>query len=167
MGRSQIAGIRQKLNQSRYDTLQVISKIDDEAAHRRLRPDAWNIKDHVAHLMAMEEAIIHFAYRILAEDRPVSRLCFDESFDRDVWNNRKVDERAGYTWIKTVCALEQTRTKLLDLLEQIPDNALTRVGSHPVWGEPVTLASILRIPYRHERGHRDEIDALRARSARA
>ena len=160
MGRSQIAARRQELNQSRYDTLQVIRKVDAEAAERRPRPDAWSVKDHVAHLNAVEEALIHFAHRILREDHPVSALCYDESFNRDTWNNRKVDERAGYTWIETVCNIEQTRTKLLDLLDQIPEEALTRVGSHPVWGEPVTLASILRFPYRHERGHRDEIAAL-------
>ena len=108
----------------------------------------------------MEEAIIGFAHRILAEDRPVSPLCLDDTFSHDTWNNLQVDKRAGYSWAETIDTLEQTRTGLLNLLTQIPEDTLTRVGCHPVWGEPVTLASMLRIPYRHERGHRDEIAAL-------
>jgi hypothetical protein len=59
-----------------------------------------------------------------------------------------------------VTALQESHHHLLGLLETIPETALNRIGSHPVWGDPVTLASILRIPYRHERAHRDEIAVL-------
>jgi len=160
MARSTIAEIRQNLYQSRQSTLQSIRQLDEQAASYRPRPSAWSVKEHVAHLVAVEESIIHFAHRILNEDCPISPLCYDVAFNQDVWNNREVVQRAGYTWTEAVCALEQTRIELLNLLERIPEEALNRVGSHPVWGEPVTLASILRIPYRHERGHRHEIEAL-------
>ena len=157
---SPLAEIRQKIIHSRNETLALIKHIDDETALYRPRPDAWCIKDHVAHIVAVEESIIHFAHRILNEDCPISPLCYDIAFNQDAWNNREVVERAGYTWTEATCALEQNHAELLELLQNIPDDTLNRVGSHPVWGEPVTLASILRIPYRHERGHRDEIAAL-------
>lgn len=160
MTSSQLAQIRRELVQSRDKTLALINQVDEEAALHRLRPDAWSIKDHVAHLVAVEESIIHFAHRILNEDCPISPLCYDLAFNQDAWNHREVTERAGYTWNEATCALEQSRAELLELLQKIPDDALNRVGSHPVWGEPVTLGSILRAPYRHERGHRDEIAAL-------
>jgi hypothetical protein len=118
------------------------------------------VKDHVAHLVAVEESVIHFAHRILNEDCPISPLCHDIAFNQDVWNNREVAERAGYTWTEALCALEATRHELLALLDHIPEAALDRIGAHPVWGEPVTLASVLRVPYRHERSHRDEMAAL-------
>jgi len=160
MALSPIAEIRQKLYQSRQATLQIISKIDDHTATYRPRPNAWSVKDHITHLVAVEESILHFAHRILDEDCPISPLCYDVAFNQDAWNHRELTERAGYTWTEALCAMEQIRLELLNLLEKIPDDALSRVGAHPVWGEPVTLASILRIPYRHERGHRDEIAAM-------
>ncbi len=160
MARSPIADIRQKLYESRRNTWQLISKIDEQTAHYRPRPDAWSVKDHVAHLVAVEESVIHFAHRILNEDCPISPLCYDLAFNQDAWNNREIAKRASYTWAKTIRALEETRQALLALLDDISAESLNRVGSHPVWGTPVTLASVLRVPYRHERAHRDEIAAL-------
>lgn len=164
MARSSIADIRQKLHESRQNTLQLIAQLDPETATYRPRPDAWSVKDHVAHLVAVEESVIHFAHRILNEDCPISPLCHDIAFNQNVWNNREVAERAGYTWTEALCALEATHNELLALLDHIPEEALGRIGAHPVWGEPVTLASVLRVPYRHERSHRDEMAALSALS---
>ncbi len=160
MAPSPIVEIRGKLYQSRQTTLQLISQLNEDEATYQPRPNAWSIKDHIAHLVAVEESIIHFIHRILDEDCPISPLCYDVAFNQDIWNNREVHDRAGYTWLEAVCALEQTRIELLSLLEIISPEVLKRVGSHPVWGEPVTLASVLRNPYRHERGHQDEIAAL-------
>ena len=152
--------IRQQLQDSRRHTLQLIEPIDAEIATYRPRPDAWSINDHIAHLVAVEESVIHLAHRILDVDCPISPLCHDVAFNQDAWNNREVAERAGYTWTEVRCALDATRQELLALLDHIPVEVLERFGSHPVWGTPVTLGSILRVPYRHERGHRDEIAAL-------
>ena len=162
MPRSTLAEIRQNLIESRSQTLALINNIDEETALFQIRPDAWCIKDHVVHLVALEESILHFSHRILNEECPISPLCYDVAFNQDAWNHRKVLERADYTWNEAICALEQIHGELLTLLTKISEEALNRVGAHPVWGEPVMLASILRIPYRHERGHRDEIAALSA-----
>jgi uncharacterized damage-inducible protein DinB len=161
MNLSPIAEIRQKLRQSRQETLQLARQIDEETACYRLQPGAWSIKEHLVHLAAVEESIIDFARRILAEDGPISPLCYEAAFNQENWNDRQVAERAAYTWPEVIIVLERTHRQLLELLADIPVEALKRIGSHPIWGEPVTLASILRIPYRHERGHRDEIAALR------
>ena len=160
MMRSITADIRQKLLESRQNTLQLINNLDEQTANYHLRPDAWSVKDHVAHLVAVEESVIHFAHRILKEDCPISPLCYDKAFDQDAWNNRVVAEWADYHWADVYKTLNETRKLLLDLLHQISEKDINRVGSHPVWGEPVTLASVLRVPYRHERAHRDEIAAL-------
>jgi uncharacterized damage-inducible protein DinB len=160
MSYSRIAEIKRKLQQSRRDTLQLINTIDEQIVNDRFRPDAWSIKDHVLHLVAVEESVVHFAHRILNEECPVSPLCYDLAFNQDIWNNREVAKRANYTWAEAISALNETRQELLALLDRIPEEALNRIGSHPVWGTPVTLASVLRVPYRHERGHRDEIAAL-------
>lgn len=152
--------IRQKLSQSRAETLRHIQPLSEQAATYRVRSDAWSVKDHVVHLTAVEESVIHFAHRILEEDCPISPLCNDLAFSQDVWNNRAVAEKVNATWPEVFAALRDTRQELLALLDRIPAEALTRVGSHPIWGTPVTLASVLRVPYRHERAHRDEIVAL-------
>ena len=155
-----ISDIRQHLRESRRHTLQLIDNIDEGVATYRLRPDAWSIKDHVTHLTAVEESVLHFAHRILNEDCPISPLCYDKAFDQDAWNNRLVAERASDSWSEVRASLDDIRQAFLSELETIPEETLNRVGSHPVWGTPVTLASVLRIPYRHERAHRDEIAVL-------
>lgn len=144
----------------------MIRKIDEQVASYRPRPEAWSIKDHIVHLVVVEEAIVHFAHRILEEDCPISPLCHEIAFNQDIWNNREVTQRAGYSWSDALQASQQIRQELSRLLDQIPETDLNRVGSHPVWGEPVTLASILRLPYRHERDHRNEIAILRSQAER-
>ncbi len=160
MAESPIVEIRRKLQESRQNIRRLIGSIEADLACRRSRPDAWSIKDHVAHLVAVEESVIHFAHRILEEDCPISPLCHEVAFNQNAWNNREVAERAGYTWAEAVCALDAARTELLALLDHIAPQDLERTGAHPVWGDPVTLASVLRVPYRHERNHHLEIEAL-------
>lgn len=160
MATALLSEIRQQLTQSRRDTLQLIYTLNEPVVTYQPRPDAWSIKDHVAHLIAVEESVIHFAHRILEEDCPISPLCYDKAFNQDAWNKRAVAERADLSWVEILDLLIQTRHDLLTLLDQISEESLSRVGSHPIWGTPVTLASVLRVPYRHERAHRDEIAAL-------
>jgi len=150
-----VTKIRRQLIEDRLATLSLIEKIGEDESQQRLRPDAWSIKDHVAHLAAVEEAVIAFARRLLTEERPVA-----DAYDVDAWNARQRVERAGLTWQETLGELSITRERLLAMLEEIPEEALSRTGSHPMWGKPITLGSVLRVPYRHERGHRDEIEAL-------
>lgn len=157
---STLRDIRRNLRQSRQETLQLLRHVDEASVDYRPYPDAWSIKEHVIHLIALEESIIHFARRILSENSPVSPLCREAAFNQKAWNEREVAERAAYTWPEAVQRLEQIHQDLLELLGEISEESLKRVGAHPVWGEPVTLASILRIPYRHERGHREEIAVL-------
>jgi hypothetical protein len=152
---NRILEIRRRLVEDRRATLSLIEGLDADEAGRRSRTDAWSIKDHVAHLSVIDEAVIGFARRILAEERPVA-----DSYDVDAWNAHQRAERAELTWEKTLAELAATRERLLAVLENVPPEALSRIGSHPVWGDPITLASVLRVPYRHERGHRDEIKAL-------
>lgn len=155
MTRSIISEIRRRLFEDRRATLLLIEELGPDEAGRRPRPDAWSIKDHIAHLSVVEESVIVFARRILAEERPVA-----DSYDVDAWNARQRAERSALTWEQTLAELSETRERLLALLEEVPQEALSCIGSHPIWGEPITLSSVLRVPYRHERGHRDEIKAL-------
>jgi hypothetical protein len=152
-----ISEIRQHLEADRRATLSLLGRLNADEAQRRPRADAWSIKDHVAHLSAFEGAVIAFARRVLEEERPVAG-----SYDIDAWNARQQAVRADFTWEETLAELSAVREQLLALLEEVPVEALSRLGSHPVWGEPITLASVLRVPYRHEPSHRYEIEALRA-----
>jgi uncharacterized damage-inducible protein DinB len=156
MARNPISEIRQRLVEDRLGTLALIKGLSADEAGRRPRPDAWSIKDHVSHLAAVEEAVIGFARRMLAEERPVA-----DTYDVDAWNARQQAERASLSWEETLASLYGAREELLALLDQVTEQALNRTGEHPRWGTPTTLASVLRVPYRHERGHRDEIKALR------
>ncbi len=166
MTQSTIPEIRKKLSESREQTLSRIKSVDEAGATYRIRPDAWSIKDHIAHLAAVEDSVVHFAHRILNEECPVSPLCNDKAFSQEAWNQRTVSERAASSWFDLCQTLMDTRQSLFEILERITDESLNRIGSHPVWGEPVTLESVLRVPYRHERAHRDEIAALSDMQAR-
>lgn len=155
MVRDTLFDIRGRLIESRLATLSVVNGLSEEVTQRRPWPDAWSIKDHVAHLAAVEEAVIAFARRMLTEERPTAG-----AYDVDAWNARQRASRADLSWAETLAELSTTHEQLLTLLDEVPEGALSRIGSHPVWGDPITLASVLRVPYRHERGHRDEIKAL-------
>jgi uncharacterized damage-inducible protein DinB len=155
MSRAVISEVRRRLVEDRLATLSLIESLGEDEAERRPRPDAWSIKDHVAHLAAVEETVIVFARRMLKEERP-----FAESYDVDAWNARQRAQRSELTWEQTLADLSIAREYLLATLDEIPEEALSRIGSHPIWGDPITLGSVLRVPYRHERGHRDEIRAL-------
>jgi uncharacterized damage-inducible protein DinB len=156
MTRDTISEIRQQLVEARVATWSLIKDLGEDEAQRRLRPDAWSIKDHVAHLAAVDEAVLAFAQRVLEEERPGA-----DSYDVDAWNARQQARRANRTWQETLAELSTNRERLMSLLDRIPPKALNRTGSHPIWGDPITLSSVLRVPYRHERGHRDEIRVLR------
>lgn len=152
-----ISEIRQQLLEDRLATLSLIRGLGEDKAQRRPRPDAWSIKDHVAHLTAVEEAVITFTRRMLTEERPVA-----DAYDVDAWNARQRAQRVDLSWEETLLELAATRKQLLAVLGEVSEQVLNRIASHPVWGDPITMASVLRIPYRHERGHRDEIKALLA-----
>jgi hypothetical protein len=151
-----IGEIRRRLIEDRQATLALIEELGEHEAQRRPRPDAWSIKNHVAHLAAVEEAVIDFARRTQREERPAA-----DGYDVDAWNAQQQAQRAGLSWEQTLAELAQARRRLLALLDELPPQALARTASHPVWGSPITLSSVLRVPYRHERGHRDEIRALK------
>jgi hypothetical protein len=155
MARDVTTEIRDRLTESRLATLALIQSLSQQAVERRPWPDAWSIKDHVTHLIAVEEAVIAFACRLLTEERPVA-----DAYNVDAWNARQLAMRADLTWPETLAELAASRARLLALLAKVPGTALSNTGSHPVWGDPITLTSVLRVPYRHERGHRDEIEAL-------
>ena len=155
MARDGTTEIRGRLIDSRLATLALVQGLSQPTVERRPWPNAWSIKDHVTHLIAVEEAVITFARRLLIEERPVA-----DAYNVDAWNARQLAVRADLTWAETLTELAATRQQLLALLDGTPGAALSNTGSHPVWGDPITLASVLRVPYRHERGHRDEIEAL-------
>jgi uncharacterized damage-inducible protein DinB len=151
-----VSEIRQRLVEDRVATLLLIRDLNEDEAQQRARPNAWSIKDHVAHLAAVEEVVISFAGRMLRGERPIA-----DAYDVDAWNARQRAQRAGMSWGETLADLSSTRQRLLAMLDEVSEQTLNRTGSHPVWGDPITLVSVLRVPYRHERGHRDEIKALR------
>jgi hypothetical protein len=155
MARDTISDIQRRLIASREATLSLIKDLGETEAQRRPWPGAWSIKDHTAHLAAVEEMVIDFVQRMLVEEGPTA-----DPYDVDAWNARQVARRANLTWAETLAELDSVREQLLALIIGLPAPALSRTGSHPVWGDPITLASVLRVPYRHERGHRDEIGAL-------
>lgn len=150
--------IQRRLAEDRLATLSLVKDLSEDQARQRPRPDAWSIKDHVAHLAAVEEAVIAFAQRLLTEEQPVA-----DAYDVDAWNARQRMQRDGLTWDETLAELSAVRERLMALLAEVSEPALGRIGSHPVWGDPITLVSVLRVPYRHERGHRDEIRILGGR----
>lgn len=155
MARDIVLDIQHRLQEGRRATLSLIVRLGAEEAQRRPRPDAWSIKDHVTHLSSVEESVIAFARHLLEEGWSVA-----DTYDVDTWNARQRALRADLTWEETLAELSATREQLLTLLREVPEEALNRIGSHPVWGEPITLGSVLRVPYRHERSHRDEIKVL-------
>jgi hypothetical protein len=89
--------LRNQLTESRLATLALIRGLNQQAVEWRPWPDAWSIKDHVTHLVAVEEAVIAFACRLLTEERPVA-----DAYNVDAWNARQLAARADLTWAQTL-----------------------------------------------------------------
>lgn len=99
-------------------------------------PKTWSIAEIVIHLMDSDLVMSDRMKRIIAEDNP-TLIGFDESaFTKNLFYNR-LDPHAA------VDIFNRNRMFVCAILEQLPESAYHRVGTHNQRGK-VTVGSLLQ-----------------------
>jgi hypothetical protein len=119
----------------------------------RAEPDAWCVRQIVAHLADSEMVGMFRMRRIIAEDNPTI-----EAYDERAWS-----EKLDYGKRKYSAALEtfrRTRAENYDLLKDLPREAFDRTGVHSERG-PLTLLDLLSTYAEHAEKHAQQIQRAR------
>lgn len=126
------------------ETLTLLRGIDPSRTTGGYAPGKWSVRDVVLHMADTERVMAYRALRIArADTTPLA------SFDQDVWtpnagaNARSMDS--------LLAELEATRGATLAMLEGLPLEAWTRVGTAS--GKPVSVRALAWIIAGHERHH--------------
>jgi len=154
-----VLGLIAKLNEERARLLAAVVDLSETEVTRPLPTSegGWSVKDVLAHVAISEAANLTFARRIVAEDNPVQIPPDRGPFDLDRWNNSQVRRRQNLTWAQVQDDLAAARQDTLAFVAGLEEAQLDRRGIQAVFGE-MTLGQLLKILYRHDRMHREEIE---------
>lgn len=117
----------------------------------------WTIKDILAHISGWAAWDLAGIRSILAGERPD----FSEIQEVDTFNARLVAERDAWPLDQILAEMRDTQTALQELLANMPDEDLFRVGPFqgPYWDN---LAGWLQVTWEHEEEHVAQIRGWRA-----
>jgi uncharacterized damage-inducible protein DinB len=148
-----------RLIEERTRLLAAVADLSEAEATRPLPTSegGWSVKDVLAHVTISEAANLAFAKRMVAEDNPVQMLPDKGPFDLDRWNNSQVRRRQQLTWAQVQADLAAAHKETLAFVAGLEEAQLDRRGVQAVFGE-ITLGQLLKILYRHDRMHREEIE---------
>jgi hypothetical protein len=132
----------------------LIAGLDAAVLVSRPEPEAWAMKEVLAHLAFVEQALfVPRVRRMLDEDWP--RF---ERFDPDAWA-RERDHRLGDAR-RDIAAFAGARAELHALVQGLGPAALERVGVNQAFGA-VTVQEYLTHIAEHDVEHLDELERLR------
>ncbi len=115
--------------EAQLDAVQpLLERADPEAMTRRPRPDTWSAHENLAHLARYHEVFLERIGRILAEERPhLPRYRAEEDPSWPKWAAKPTGE--------VVQCLMALRADLIERVNTLSLNQLSRVGIHPTFGE--------------------------------
>jgi hypothetical protein len=119
----------------------------------RPTPDAWSLRQIVAHLADAEIVGCQRFRRTLAEENPTI-LWFDEQ----AWAEKLDYGRRKYS--QSLETFRRVRGENYELLRNLPEEAWSRPCQHSRQG-PMTLHTLLRIYAEHAEGHALQIRRVR------
>jgi len=154
-----VPGLIAKLNEERAKLLATVAGLSETEVTRPLPTSegGWSVKDILAHVAISEAANLAFAKRLVAEDNPVQIPPDKGPFDLDRWNNSQVRRRQQLTWAQVQADLAAAHQETLAFVAGLEEAQFDRRGVQAVFGE-MTLGQLLKILYRHDRMHREEIE---------
>ena len=154
-----VPGLLAKLNEERAKLLAAVAGLSEAEATRPLPTSegGWSVKDVLAHVAISEAANLAFARRMVSEDNPVQIPPDRGPFDLDRWNNSQVRRRQQLTWAQVQDDLAAAHQDTLAFVAGLEEAQFDRRGLQAVFGE-MTLGQLLKILYRHDRMHREEIE---------
>ena len=115
----------------------------------------WTVKDVIGHLTDWEKVGVHGLLQVATGHSSNFDTVID---DFDTFNSQKAALRRGQSWAFVWSDFNETRQKMLDLLEQIPDEMMSR-PFQAAWGSQATPYYFATIFAEHEMEHAADVQA--------
>ena len=147
------AEIRSQMFDAHRQLLDTVERLP-ESAWSQPTPgnDGWTAKQTLTHLCTIEE-------RLRSQVQAIVNGTAYPSEDVDVFNARKLAERAGHTVAELRAELEKERAMALALLDGLSESDLDRSIEHPTRGQ-ITAERPFRIIADHMGRHSRELTSL-------
>ncbi len=137
------------------DLERLVGDLSEEICARRPSPDAWSIREHVAHFYDAQETLDDRIDRMLADDDPDLAVL-------NIFELAAQEELHPTTTAATLTAFRRKRASRVARLEALPLRDLWRTGRHKEFGR-LTILRQANYMACHEQTHLPEIEQLRQR----
>ncbi|NWJ48370.1 MAG: DinB family protein [Chloroflexi bacterium] len=149
--------LKYKMEEARRDLVDTIKNLTDEQLKLPTANPGWTIYDMLCHITGAEGGMEIIAQRILSGEQTMV-----EGFDINRFNAGQVKKRQGKLVADMIEELNQSRARMMAVLDSATDEQLSLRGQHPAAGE-IDLYGLYVVIYRHERDHTENIkEALAA-----
>ncbi len=139
------------LDMTRRNLRRAVEGLTPEQYNERMPHSEWSIKDALAHL-AGNEALLTDALEAIATGQGTS----EREFDNEAENRQQVARGRTLTVPLVWAELDASRQRLLNFLDRLTYEQLTRRGTHPYQGM-MTVREFMTVLYAHDETHTREI----------
>jgi DinB superfamily len=139
------------------DLERLTGDLSEEVSARRPSPDAWSIREHIAHFYDAQETLDHRIDRMLGGDDPDLTVL-------SMFELAAQDELHPATAAETLAVFQRRRASCVARLEALPLRDLWRTGRHAEFGR-ITVLRQANYMACHEQTHLPDIEELRERFA--
>jgi len=149
MTESRIEALLARLEKGGQKTQQILGELTAEQWQQVVydTPYPWTVRDLLAHFLPAEEALRHMAQRVALGEPGIP-----EGFDFEAFNVQELARLADRRPQELLADLAVARQATLDWLRALPEEALDRIGQHPVLGQ-VSLEAMITAIYGHQLLH--------------
>lgn len=121
-------------------------------------PDAWNMKDLIAHFIFSEEHLM-----MVAQDIASGGEGAPEDIDIDLFNKTEMERMKNQSIDELIPSLDDVRASVIAWVQELDDETLDRTGRHPVLGI-ANVETVIHSIYAHQLLHmRDALPMIRAK----
>lgn len=132
----------------------MLAQLNEVDKKRKIYP-LWTIREIIAHLSGWDDAVIGFVNALLKGETPPTPA----PRGAEVYNEETVSTREGLSYDHIVREYVDTRSKLLNLARQLPEEMVTQKSILP-WGGEGSLEDIFRIFGPHEMEHAMDVKKI-------
>jgi uncharacterized protein (TIGR03083 family) len=152
--------LKVKMAEARQELVAIFNGLTEAQFDLPTSNEGWTVYDLAKHLAGAEGGMEAIAQRILQGHSGVH-----EGFDLERYNAGNIRRRTDKRIPELIEELNQSRTRMLQLLDSLTDEQLSLPGHHPYAGY-IDLYGLFVVVYKHERMHTEEIRAAIAESSK-
>lgn len=143
--------LKYKMGEARQELVTLLESLTPAQMELPTNNEGWTVYDVACHIAGAEGGMEVIAQRMLAQEPSMV-----PGFDIDRYNAGNIKRRRGKTVPELVEELNNSRVRMLAILDKTSDSQLDLPGQHPTYGD-TTLYNLFVIIYRHERIHTEDI----------